>query len=151
MRRLGKRLYRLFVFGFIAALAYSLWLRQYAPGLWRQKLDPMSFGLIVAFVLFSAAQLYFHHFRYRDVKLEQIDSMDGEAFEHFVVTCSNAMATSISRSHSIQAIKALISLRKRRVRSLVFSASDILALLAIRLFRRSGQAKNSISSIKPLF
>ncbi|KRO16136.1 restriction endonuclease [Lacticaseibacillus saniviri] len=83
MRRLGKRLYRLFVFGFIAALAYSLWLRQYAPGLWRQKLDPMSFGLIVAFVLFSAAQLYFHHFRYRDVKLEQIDSMDGEAFEHF--------------------------------------------------------------------
>ncbi|KRM72430.1 restriction endonuclease [Lacticaseibacillus brantae] len=83
MQQLFKRLYQLLLFGFALALSYSLWWRAYVPNLWHQRLDPIGFGIIVVTVGLTAGYAYWHHFRYRDLKLEQVDLMDGEQFEHF--------------------------------------------------------------------
>ena len=41
----------------------------------------------VFFVVINAIMLYHHHFRFRDLKMETVDIMEGEKFESFARIC----------------------------------------------------------------
>lgn len=79
IRRLGQWLCVLMVL----ALSYSLYGRDRVPANWHELLDPISFGVIALFTVVAAVWVYRRHFRYRDLSLERIDTMDGFDFERF--------------------------------------------------------------------
>lgn len=83
MRRLLKKGYWLLTGGFVVAMVYALWLRGVVPLDWKPRLDPISFGLISLWVVTNAIMLYRHHFKYRDLQMENVDIMAGEEFEEF--------------------------------------------------------------------
>lgn len=83
MRRLIKKVYRWLTGGFLLALVYSFVGRAYLDGGWKGRLDPVAFLLIALWVGWSAIALYRWHFQYRDLQMENVDAMAGEAFEQF--------------------------------------------------------------------
>lgn len=83
MRTLLKKSYQLLWGLFILGLAYSFWARSFLPRQLRQYGNPASFGIISLFVVINAIMLYHHHFRFRDLKMETVDIMEGEKFESF--------------------------------------------------------------------
>ncbi|QVI33753.1 restriction endonuclease [Lacticaseibacillus chiayiensis] len=83
MKTLLKKAYQLLWVLFILALAYSFWARDILPQQLRPYGDPASFVIISLFVVVNAIWLYHHHFRFRDLKMENVDIMEGEKFEEF--------------------------------------------------------------------
>lgn len=84
LHSLLRRLYWLLTGLFALALVYAFWGRGYLTT-WRERIDFAAFIVIVAWVAINACLLYRHHFRYRDLALEQVDVMGGEEFEQFCV------------------------------------------------------------------
>ena len=83
MRILLKKAYHLLLGLFLLALIYSFWARTILPRQLRPYGDPASFTIISLFVVINALLLYHHHFRFRDLKMESVDIMEGEKFEEF--------------------------------------------------------------------
>ena len=83
MRILLKKAYHLLWGLFVLALIYSFWGRTILPRQLRPYGDPASFTIISLFVVINALLLYHHHFRFRDLKMESVDIMEGEKFEEF--------------------------------------------------------------------
>lgn len=84
MHRLIRKIFRLLCLLMIAALLYSVWLRDVVPPTWHATLDPISFGIISVFTVWVALWLYRIRFRYRDLTMEKVDDMDGFEFERFI-------------------------------------------------------------------
>lgn len=65
------------------ALIYSFWARKFLPRQLRPYGDPASFKFISLFVVIHALLLYQLLFRFRDLKMESVDNLEGEKFEEF--------------------------------------------------------------------
>ncbi|MFD1484762.1 restriction endonuclease [Lacticaseibacillus baoqingensis] len=81
--RLLMRAYWLLTGGFVLALVYSFFARQFCDANFKSVLDPAAFGFISVWVVVNAIWVYRHHFQYRDLQMESVDAMEGEEFEHF--------------------------------------------------------------------
>nr|WP_125698464.1 MULTISPECIES: restriction endonuclease [Lacticaseibacillus] len=83
MHRLMRKCYGLLTAAFILALVYAFGGRTWLPRTVKPVLDPASFAAISGWVVVNALLFYRHHFRFRDLQLEQIDTMEGPVFEEF--------------------------------------------------------------------
>lgn len=83
IHRLLKRAYWVLWGVFVLALGYCFVLRGFLTIQVKAHVDPVVFVVISLFVVIHAWWLYRHHFKYRDLQLEQVDAMEGEEFEHF--------------------------------------------------------------------
>lgn len=83
MRRLIKKIFWLLLLFTVVAVAYAVKLRDVVPTSWHAALDPVAFGLIGVFAVWTGVWVFVHHFRYRDLSMEKVDEMDGFEFERF--------------------------------------------------------------------
>lgn len=83
MHRIIKKIFTLLLFCTVLAIAYAVYLRDLLPNTWHRALDPAAFGFISVFALWIGIWVFIHHFRYRDLSMEKVDSMDGFEFERF--------------------------------------------------------------------
>ena len=148
MRILLKKAYHLLWGLFVLALIYSFWGRTILPRQLRPYGDPASFTIISLFVVINALLLYHHHFRFRDLKMESVDIMEGEKFEEFcayLLKRNGFKRIQLTQASGDQGIDIL---HKKKASHSAFNVSDTLALLGIRRFRKFGQGIIIINLIK---
>ncbi len=120
----------------------------FLPRQLRQYGDPASFGIISLFVVINAIMLYHHHFRFRDLKMETVDIMEGEKFESFCAYLLKRNGFNHIQLTQASGDQGIDIIARKKVKRLAFSASVTPVSLATRPCRKFGRAIIFTSSTK---